>query len=136
MAPVEVSYPAVLLGVVASLALGWAWYARPLFGRAWMAAGGKTEADVKAVPIGRTVALTLLCSFLQAWVLAQVLARLGSGTAPLGALVGVCVWLGFSGTSLATEYLYAARPLKLFVINVGFRLVDLAIVGAILGAFQ
>lgn len=42
-------YIAVIVAAIVSFVIGRIWYARPVFGHAWMAALGKTEADKEAM---------------------------------------------------------------------------------------
>ena len=43
-----VNYLAVLVAGIVYFALGAVWYARPVFGKAWMEGVGKTEEQIKA----------------------------------------------------------------------------------------
>ena len=40
---------AVIVAAIVSFIIGGIWYSRPVFGKVWMAALGKTEADMEAM---------------------------------------------------------------------------------------
>ena len=56
---------------------------------------------------------------------------LGSGLA-VGSLIG----LAFVATSFGINYLFALKPLRLYLIDAGYMVVLLAIVGTIIGAWR
>src|SRR5256885_15573990 len=96
-------YIAAIVATIVSFVIGGIWYARPVFGRAWMAALGKTEADMEAMrkraPKGG--AAGLIGSLIAAFVLAILLeygrsANVGLPCGGAGGLGGGCLsWLGF-----------------------------------------
>ena len=122
--------------------IGGIWYARPVFGKAWMAALGKTEADMDAMRkqaprgfaaglIGSVIASLVLRTFLQYGRLSGV----GLAAGPLGgAVVGVLVWFGFLMTTGASGAIFEGRP-RLVGINRSYPLVSYLVMGAILGVW-
>lgn len=46
-------------------------------------------------------------------------------------MVGFWFWLGFIAVTTLSQVIYENRPMQLFVINNGFRLLSLVIMGAI-----
>src|SRR2546428_11828575 len=95
-------YIAVIVATIVSFVIGGIWYARPVFGKAWMAGLGKTEADMgamrKRAPKG--VAAGLIGSLSAAFVLALLLgdgrsANVGLPGGVAGGLVrGFPGWFG------------------------------------------
>lgn len=53
-----------------------------------------------------------------------------------GALTGLLVWVGFVATVLAVTTYFSGRPRVLWLINSGYQLVALVLVGALLGAWE
>src|SRR2546428_14063788 len=95
-------YIAVIVAAIVSFIIGGIWY-QPLFGKAWMAALGKTDADKEAMrkqaPKGFVAGLigALIASFVLALFLEYGRqANVGMPAGGLGGLgVGFLGWLGF-----------------------------------------
>jgi hypothetical protein len=51
-------------------------------------------------------------------------------------LIAALVWVGFVATSWAKEYIFEVRTLQIFLINAGYSLVGLMLMGAITGAWK
>lgn len=132
---------AVVVAAIASFVIGGIWYAQPVFGKAWMAALGKTEADKEAMrkQAPKGFAAGLIGAFISSFVLAIFvdygrLANVGLPAGIVGGLVvGFLVWFGFLMTTTISGGIFEGRSGKLVGINVGFTLVSYLIMGAILG---
>ncbi|MEZ5002798.1 MAG: DUF1761 domain-containing protein [Chitinophagales bacterium] len=63
----EINWIAILVGALIPMIMGFIWYSPMLFGKAWMASIGKTEADLKqtnmAVTLGISFILAAILSF-------------------------------------------------------------------------
>jgi hypothetical protein len=134
-----VNYWAVLVAAVAAWILGAAYYMA--LAKPWMAAQGwRSEADMLG-PSGKTSPLPFVISFIaelvMAWVLAGVLFHIGKGgfTVKGGLISGFLIWLGFVATTVGVNYAYGKKPLALFVIDAGYWLLVLLLMGAILGGW-
>jgi Protein of unknown function (DUF1761) len=137
MAFVGINYLAVLIAAVAAWVLGAAWYLG--LSTPWLAAQGKTKADMKppaskAAAIGPFV-LVFVAELIMAWMLAGILGHLGALTVKNGVISGAACWLGFVLTTTATNYAFQNRKIMLTVIDAGYWLAVLVVMGAILGAF-
>jgi hypothetical protein len=53
-----------------------------------------------------------------------------------GASTGLIVGIGFLATAYGITYLFEQRPLRLFMINAGYSIVLLVIMGAIIGGWH
>ena len=130
----KTNYLAVLVSAIAYWLLGAVWFG-VLFTKPWMGLEGITEAQARSanpvLPYVVSFALNLLIAF----VLAQLCAWRSATTAARGASLGVFVWIGLIGPTVYTTYMYEMRPLNLFLINEGYVLVGLCLMGAILGAW-
>ena len=127
----QVSLLATLVATVAGFVLGALWYG-PLFGKTWMAAGGFTREELQrnvnpAVAYGLTFVLGLVASFVFGMFLGpHPSLALGVGA---GASAGIC-WVA---TSIATNYLFERRSLRLWLITAGYHVVRFALIGAAFG---
>ena len=130
----EVNYLAVGLAAVLAFVLGMLWYSPLLFAKAWMAGHGYTEEDLERMQsgMGPTYALSFLCWFVMATVLAVVSGHFAEG---VGATlhVGAFLWLGFSATVGLTNNLFSDKPLSLWIIDAGYQLGSIALMSIVLG---
>ena len=60
----------------------------------------------------------------------------GEQTALRGMKVSAFLWLGCVLTTWATEYVFEERTYKLFAINLGFWLIGMVLMGAIVGGWK
>lgn len=126
----------ILITAVASFAFGALYYMA--LAKPWMAALGKTEADmVDESGKPKTPVVEMLVSFIaeviMAIILGILLARLGA-TAVTGAIYGVLIWFGFVVTTMATNHAYGGQKPSLTIIDSGHWLGVLVIQGLLLGA--
>lgn len=125
---------AIVAAVAAAYALGALWYAPPVLGRAWLTALGKRPEEL-GNPV-RALTIQLLLTLVTATVLALLVVRFGAITWAEGAAIGLVAGVGLVATSLASDYLFCGWGLKLFSIQVAYKLVSLTLMGAILGAWR
>ncbi len=130
-----VNYLAVAVCAVASLVLGFFWYA-PLFGRAWMKEVGIKPEDIKAADAVKGYIFSLITSFVQALVLTVFINMMGAVGLIPGIYAGAAVGIGFIALTLFANDIFEQRSFKLSMINAGYRIVYFIIIGAILGAWQ
>ena len=139
MPEVDINYLAVLLAAAVAFALGALWYSPVLFAKPWMAAIGKTEAEIKAGMEGQSMPMTFGLSFLAwlvtAFVLAHIVDYAAATTIATGLQTGFWVWLGFMITYEVIHGLFEGRSIRLFSINSGYHLMATLIMGAILAAW-
>src|SRR3989442_2863963 len=109
---------AVIVAAIVSFTIGGIWYSRPVFGKVWMAALGKTEADMEAMrkQAPKGVAGGLVGSFIASLVLAILLeyGRLANvglpGGVAGGLVIGFLVWFGFLMTTTVTGGIFEGTP--------------------------
>jgi len=78
----------------------------------------------------------MVANLVIAFILALVCASQKADTAVKGAQTGILMSIGFVATTTLTTYLYEGRPFHLFLINVGYIVVGLALMGAVIGAWK
>lgn len=132
-----VSYVAVLVAAIAHMVVGFIWYG-PLFGKQWMKLTGLTDKDVaKAKKEGmmKTFALSFVSGLVTAYVLAYTIAYAQIQSAMLAMQVGFWLWLGFAAAVQLPNYLYERKSMKHYAITVGFELVYVLVMAAILAVW-
>ena len=139
---ITLNYWAILVAVVAINVLGALWYG-PLFGKLWMNLSGWSEADraMMKTPEGkkkgtRAMLLGLIPSIVMVYVLAHIVYAYDAITLALGIQAGFWVWLGFIATVLFNAVLYERKPVKLYLLNIGYYFVALLIAGVILAIWR
>jgi uncharacterized protein DUF1761 len=126
---VQVNYWAVLASGVGAMVIGAIWY--NAFSKAWLKGVGLTE--MKAKNGGNLVYLwSFLALLLLAFVLAHVVSIVDAVSVQDGLVTGAWMWLGFSATTIAINYLYQQKSLKLYAIDAGYLLLVFLLSGAIL----
>jgi len=127
----------VLLGMaVPSYLFGAIWYMA--LGTQWMAALGKTAADIRARtawgPSWAPFPISFLCQLVMAWVFASLRGHMSG--APLtvggGMMAGGLLWLGFVASTLLTNHAFQSTSPRLTLIDGGHWLGVLLIQGAML----
>lgn len=134
---VDISWLGVLVGAIALFILGGIWFTL-LFGKAYRRELGvpePAEGEGPASP-GKGFGRALIGQFIAGLVIAAVLAWLiGNTSAGRGAVVGLAGGV-LIAAAIAQLYQFEGKGLRHLLINVGYMLVGVTAVGAILGAFQ
>lgn len=128
----------VFIAAIAAFAIGAVWYSPALFAKAWVRAQGHTPEKVAAMraSAGRAYGVSFLCFMLMASVICVLLAHLGVTDWKMGAMWGAHLWLGIAVPIGLTANVYSDKPLMAWVIDAGYQLVYLLVMGAIIGAWQ
>lgn len=130
-----INYLAVLAAAAASFIFGAIYYTA--LAKPWMAALGKSEAEVKAGAGPAVYIVTAAAQLVMAFMLAGVMGHLGSVT--MGVMGGLTtaffVWLGFVATTLAVNHGFQGAKRSLTVIDGGHWLGGLLIQGVVIGLF-
>jgi len=128
----------VIASAVAVFAIGALWYSPVLFGKAWVKAHGYTAEKIEAMraSMGRAYGVSFLCYVVMAAAMAMLIGRIDilyvRGGIKLGALIGV----GFAATIGLTANMYSEKRLAVFLIDAGYQIVYLMVMGAILVAWR
>lgn len=135
MQAVAINWAAFAAAIGANFVLGALWYSPPLFVRRWQAETGVTDADMGA-RMPKAIPGQLIASVVTALVLVHLIRYAAATSAVLGAEVGFVCWLGFIAMPSVGYVLYGSRTLKLALIDNGYHLVGLLLMGAILGGWR
>lgn len=160
----NVNWLALIVATLVPMVLGFIWYNPKVFGNAWMKAADMTDEKVKGGNMGVIFGVSLVLSFLLAFVLQSVVihqAHLGSlvmgdesaaTTAWLknametyggnyrtfghGAVHGIFAGLFIVLPILGTNALFERKGFKYILVNVGYWTLTLVIMGAIICGWQ
>jgi len=134
---VRTNWAAILVAAVVYFLMGAVWYDTHVFGTAWMRGIGKTLEQLHAENANSPLPyiLALVSNLVLAYALSWLILRLGALSAARGAWTGAMLWVGFVATSTLTQYAFEMRPRSLFLINTGYALAGMLVMGAILGAW-
>ena len=156
----EFNILAILVAAISALVVGFVWYNPKVFGNAWMQAADITEEKIKSGNMGKIFALALLFAFFLAFSMqVLVIHQMGAwsmiggektaetlpsfqafmddyGTAfrtfKHGALHGVLAGIFIALPIIGTNALFERKSAKYIIINVGYWIVTLAIMGGII----
>jgi hypothetical protein len=98
----DLNWLAVLAAALAYFAIGAVWYAPPLFGKAWAAAGGLPTPDPSSRPSPAIYLTPLIGSVLSAVALALIAKSTDTDTFLEGIVVGLVVAIGFVSITFVT----------------------------------
>ncbi len=127
---------AQVLAAVSAMVVGFLWYHPKTFGTAWMKGVGMTEEKASSGNMALRYGLALLMAFLISLLLAYVLSHPETRLSPAahGAYHGAQMGLVMALPILVTNSLFEQRDFKTIAINVGYWIVTLAVMGAIIAA--
>lgn len=130
----QLNYLAIIVAALSTFLIGGLWYSPALFGKAWMRENGFQEEDMKKGSMAKIFGLAFVLGLISAVNLAMFM---GPENDPaMGALWGFLAGAGWVATFVGTHYLFERRSLKLFLINAGYSIVALTVMGVILAAWK
>ena len=129
----EFNWWAILVATVVAFVLGGLWYG-PIFGKAWLAAIGKTEDDIQPSPA--PFIISFFTALLTTIILAALIRSLGIDTLSGGLLLGAITGVGFIATAMASDSAFCGWGMPLFLIQSGYRVLYTILMGGILAAWS
>lgn len=133
----EINYIAVLLATISTMVVGAVWYAPKVFGSYWMAKSGITPND--GAPFIRPMVITLIVSFITAWVLAGAafisFHFYGGSFFWNAVLTAVILWAGFTAARFVTHDQFDRRAPGLTLLNCAHELVTMLVMAIIIGVW-
>ena len=133
MPQVEVNIFAVIVATVWTMVLGSLWYSKALFGNIWME---DSKVEMKKAGAVKAYLLTAVGAFVLAYVTALFIGLLNVTTIQGGVQTGFWIWLGFVATTSLVHHVFEGKPIRLYILNAGYHLVELLVMGAILSAWR
>lgn len=132
----DINIWAVLLATASAMVVGSLWYSRRVFGAYWMRAA-RVEPDAAAARGVWPIVVTVVVSFVTAWVLAGTISiahEFYDGTFLVDALVtAVLLWAGFTAARVVTHDAFEGRPTRLTTLTLGHELVTVLVMALIIG---
>ncbi len=133
---VQINWVAVLLATVASMFVGFVWYAKPVFGKMWqdlVKLSDKDQQKGAAMAIGQA----LVAGVFTAYILAHVtyISQTFFGVSYMESALNTAfwLWLGISATTIVTHNAFEQRRKKLTLLTVAHQLVTFLVMGLVLG---
>lgn len=126
----NINYLAVIAASAVNMILGMLWYSPVLFGKMWMNSM-KLKKDHKK-SLGKIMTINTVMTVILAYILSHFIKYLNANTAMEGAIAGFWIFTGFVLTTNIVTYLYEGRELKPYFIYMGYQLVALILMGALL----
>lgn len=134
----EINYWAVILATLSSMVVGSIWYTPKVFGNLWMRLSGVTPSG-RASDAVMPIVVTVLVSFITAWVLAGSAAiswHFYSGSFFWNAvLTAAILWAGFTAARFITHDAFDKRPANLTILNISHELVTVIVMAIIIGVW-
>jgi hypothetical protein len=134
MENMDLNYWAILVAALSTFLIGGLWYSPAVFGKAWMKENGFTEEDLKKGSMAKIFGLAFFLGLIAAINLAMFMGPESDPT--MGALWGFLAGFGWVATFVGTHYLFERKSFKLFLINAGYSVVALTVMGVILAAWK
>ncbi len=131
----RINYVAIIVAAILYWLLGALWFG-VVFGNQWMALEGFKPETMKSMNTTIPYVVSMLLNLVIAFILALVCATQKADSLVKGAQTGILVGIGFVATTTLTTYLYEGRSMHLFLINVGYCVVGMALMGAVIGAWK
>jgi len=139
MPTANINILAVLVAAVLTFVLGAVWYSPVLFAKQWLAAQGHTPEkleEMKRKGVTRAYAVSVLCYFVTAYVMALLASYTNSTTLAQGLWLGFLSWLGFAATVGLTANMFSDKPIAAWVLDAGYQLSYLVLMGVLLSVWR
>ena len=132
----ETNWIALVVASISVFLVGWVWYGM-IFGKAWRESVGMTEEDLKKGNMPLIMGLSLVVAFIAAFFMNYFInvmhePETNYHTFQHGALHGAMLAFFTIMPALVTNALYELKSWKYILINVGYWMVSLAVMGGII----
>ncbi len=132
MENMQIDWLVVVIAAVVNMVIGYFWYSKWLFGPAWSKLSKHSGKEMDGS--GRTLVLSFVTSLVIAFFLAFFEGSLEVTTVTDGMFVGFLLWLGFVATTQFASVTWCKKPISLFCINSGYKLVSFLAMSGLIGA--
>lgn len=124
-----INWWAVLAATAINMFIGFLWYG-PLFGKLWLRMIEKSADEIEGGSSPLTYVIPVVGAFLNALVLAVVLANMRIVSPLFGALWGALIWFAFGGVALLTTANFEERRLSISLLFISYMVLVNLINGA------
>lgn len=134
----NINYWAVLIGALAAFVLGAIWYSKALFGSVWQKLLGFTDEYLRKGNMAAIMTASFILMLIMSFGMAMLIqGHEGSEVDWLSGLYhGLIIGVVFAAASIGINYLYQRRSFSLWLIDAGYQVLFLTIMGIILGAWH
>lgn len=124
----------VFLAAAAGMVLGFLWYSPLMFGKPWMRLMGLTKNSTEKAKnkMGKLYLLSFIATILTSYMLAILIKTIPALTLLEGVQLAAMIWLGFIAPIQFTEVVFGGKPFTLYLINTGYQLASMLVMGGIL----
>ncbi len=129
----RINHVAVLVATLAFFILGFVWYAL-LFGPMWVKLANVTAHSSGFNP--RVMIATFVLDLIMAYVIGIALSKSADNTARDGMQFGLFMSLGLVASFMLIGYLNTEKPFALWLIDAGYGIVGITLMGAIIGGWK
>ena len=130
----NINYLAIIVAALSTFIIGGVWYSPAVFGKAWMKENGFTEESLKNSNMLKIFGTAFILGLVAAFNLAMFLGP--EDRIPYGAFYGFLAGFGWVAMFIGTHYLFERRSFRLFLINAGYAVVALTVMGVIIAAWK
>ena len=127
---VYIDWLVIILSAILNMVIGVVWYSKWLFGETARKLSSHPRREMNL----KTLIYMLVISLLLAYFLSFFEAHLRVTSVTDGMFVGFLLWLGFVATIQFSSHVWNQTPLKLFLIDSGYRLITFLAMSGLIGA--
>jgi len=146
MEEMNINWIAMVVAAILPLVTGFIWYNPKVFGTAWMKESGMTEEKAKSMNPGKTYGLAVVMAFLIAFAIWPSVMMGGAPgmehgpggdfmTFKHGALHGALLGITLAMPVLATNALFEQKSFQYVIINAGYWIVTMSLMGGLINAW-
>lgn len=128
------NYFAVIVVAVLNSLLGMFWYSAKAFGPLWAKAQGYLPGESKSGPF--QILGSLIVSFVTADAFALLVYWFDIRSVNVGLGLGFLLWIGFIATTHFSGVIWAKKPLKAYLVDAGFQLASMLMMGLIFSLWR
>jgi uncharacterized membrane protein len=135
----DLNWLAVLVAALAYFAIGALWYAPPVFGKVWMAAGGMAVPEAGTRPSPAIYLTPFVGSVLSAIALGMLAKATGTETLQQGIALGLVVAIGFAvSITFVTAQFESEKPKPMVwaAVTAGYHAVGILVAAIIVASWQ
>lgn len=134
----HIHWAAVVICALVGIASGALWFGPKTFYPVWWKEMGHTESEVPGAGINMGIVFgsTFVAQFVQAFAMALLISGVSNPNLGKGAIVGLVVGIGIAAASSLGHRLFGGAGFKVWAIEVSNDVLNLMIMGAILGAWN
>ena len=133
----NINYLAVFVSALAAFFLGYLWYSPLLFGKGWQKALGLSDEKIKEANMLAIFGTSFILMFIMALGIAMFeQGHNNTDSTWLGGMLhGLFIGVFFVATSYGVNLLFQRKTFKLWIIDAGYQIVLLTMMGLIIGAW-